>query len=242
MKVYAHRGYSGKYPENTMLSFKKAAETGCDGIELDVQTTKDGVLVVIHDEAIDRTTDGSGLVKDYTYEELVKFNAGKAFHDKYGFQPIPTFEEYCQWVKQINLVTNVELKSSIYYYPELEEKILTMVRKYDLVDRMLYSSFNHMSLVQIKKLDPDRYCGALLLHEGIGNAGYYCEKCGFEAYHPGVNGLTEETVKGCKEHGIDVNVWTINDMGALERLYEWGCDGIFTNYPTVCKSWLDSQK
>ena len=87
-----------------------------------------------------------------------RFNAGKAFHDKYGFQPIPTFEEYCQWVKQTNLVTNVELKSSIYYYPELEEKILTMVRKYDLVDRMLYSSFNHMSLVQIKKLDPDRYC------------------------------------------------------------------------------------
>ncbi len=75
MKVYAHRGYSGRYPENTMLAFQKAAATGCDGIELDVQLTKDNVVVVIHDEKIDRTTDGTGFVKDYTYEELKKFNA-----------------------------------------------------------------------------------------------------------------------------------------------------------------------
>lgn len=70
MKVMAHRGYSGKYPENTMLAFQKAVEVGCDGIELDVQLTRDGVLVIIHDERIDRTTDGTGSVKDYTYEEL----------------------------------------------------------------------------------------------------------------------------------------------------------------------------
>ena len=73
MKIWAHRGYSGRYPENTMLAFKKAAEAGCDGIELDVQLTKDDVLVVIHDETIDRVTDGTGRVVDYTYEELKKF-------------------------------------------------------------------------------------------------------------------------------------------------------------------------
>ncbi len=76
MKVYAHRGYSGRYPENTMLAFQKAAETGCDGMELDVQLPKDGTVVVIHDEAVDRTTDGTGLVKDYTFEELRKLDAG----------------------------------------------------------------------------------------------------------------------------------------------------------------------
>ena len=75
MKVYAHRGYSGKYPENTMLAFQEAAKTGCDGIELDVQLTKDGKVVVIHDEAVDRTTDGSGKVKDFTYQELARLNA-----------------------------------------------------------------------------------------------------------------------------------------------------------------------
>ena len=96
IKVYAHRGYSGRFPENTMLAFQEAAKTGCDGIELDVQLTKDGQLVVIHDETIDRTTDGSGYVRDYTLEELRRFNAAAKWDGRFGFQPIPTFEEYCQ--------------------------------------------------------------------------------------------------------------------------------------------------
>ena len=79
VKNFAHRGFSGNYPENTMLAFKKAAEAGCDGIELDVQLTKDDVLVVIHDGTIDRVTDGTGRVVEYTYEELKKFNAAKNF-------------------------------------------------------------------------------------------------------------------------------------------------------------------
>ena len=115
----AHRGYSGKYPENTMLAFEEAAKTGADGIELDVQLTKDGQVVVIHDERIDRTTDGSGWVKDYTYEELKKFNAARVKGDQFGFQPIPSFEEYCAWAKNQSLFTNVELKTSIIYYPEV---------------------------------------------------------------------------------------------------------------------------
>ena len=122
MKVYAHRGYSGKYPENTMLAFRKAAETGCDGIELDVQLTKDGKIVVIHDETVDRTTTGTGRVKDYTYEELIKLDAAKLFGGKYGFCPIPSFEEYCQWAAGQDLVTNIEIKTGVYYYEGLEEK------------------------------------------------------------------------------------------------------------------------
>ena len=91
MKVIAHRGYSGKYPENTMLAFQKAEEAGTDEIELDVQLTKEGTVVVIHDEKIDRTTDGTGFVKDYTYEELKKFNAAVLFPEVTGFQHIPSF-------------------------------------------------------------------------------------------------------------------------------------------------------
>ena len=110
MKVYAHRGYSGKYPENTMLAFKEAEKTGCYGIELDVQLTKDGEVVIIHDERVDRTTDGTGWVRDFTLKELKKLNAAAAWNGKYGFEPIPTMEEYCQWVKDTNLVTNIEIK------------------------------------------------------------------------------------------------------------------------------------
>ena len=241
MKIYAHRGYSGKYPENTMLAFEKAAETGCDGIELDVQLTKDGKLVVIHDESVDRTTTGTGKVKDFTYDELARFNAAKLFGNQYGYCRIPLFEEYCQWAAGQELVTNIELKTGVYYYEGLEEKTLELVSKYGLEKKVLYSSFNHLSLIKVKKLDPQAICGALLEHVGIGNAGVYCREFGIEAYHPGYKGLTEETVKRCRENGIQTNVWTVNDMGVLERLYEWGCDGAITNYPSVCKSWADSR-
>ena len=242
MKVYAHRGYSGKYPENTMLAFKKAAETGCDGIELDVQLTSDGQVVIIHDEKIDRTTDGTGNVKDYTLEELKKFNAAASWNGKYGFEPIPTLEEYFQWVKDTDLVTNIEIKSGVYYYEELEEKTLALVRKYGLEKKIIFSSFLHSSITLLRKLAPEIPCGALVEYENLGNPGYYCEKFDFQYYHPGMKALTEEMVQSCKEHNIPLNVWTINDMGALEQLYEWGCEGVMSNFPGVCRGWLDSKQ
>lgn len=242
MKVYAHRGYSGMYPENTMLAFKEAEKTGCDGIELDVQLTKDGVVVIIHDETLDRVGDKTGFVRDYTYEELKKVNVAHTWGGKHGFQCVPTFEEYCQWVKDTNLVTNVEIKSGVFYYEELEKKTLELIWKYGLEDRILFSSFNHMSIVKTKELAPEIPTGALVELVDLGNAGYYCHEHGFSAYHPGVKWLTKETVENCKKYGILVNVWTINDMGALENIYEWGCDGAFTNYPPIVKAWLDTKK
>lgn len=191
MKIYAHRGYSGRYPENTMLAFQKAAETGCDGMELDVQLTKDGTVVVIHDEAVDRTTDGTGLVKDYTFEELRKLDAGTIKGGRYGFCPIPSFEEYCEWAGQYGFVTNVEIKTGVYYYEDIEEKTLELIRKYHLEDRVMFSSFNHLSLERMKELAPDIPRGALLEHAGLGNAGYYCSRFGYDFYHPGIKGLTK---------------------------------------------------
>lgn len=98
-KNFAHRGFSGKYPENTMLAFKKAIESGVDGIELDVQLTKDGEVVIIHDETIDRTTDGKGLVSSYTYEELSKFDASFIYRNQIEFNKIPTLREYFELIK-----------------------------------------------------------------------------------------------------------------------------------------------
>lgn len=120
-KIFAHRGYSGKYPENTMIAFKKALECGVDGIELDIQLTKDGEVVIIHDETIDRTTTGKGFVIDYTYEELEKFDASFKFKDL-GFNKIPTLREYFQLVKDYDIVTNVELKTGINEYLGIEKR------------------------------------------------------------------------------------------------------------------------
>lgn len=242
MKIFAHRGFSGRYPQNTMLAFKEAWKTGCDGIELDVQLTKDGQVVIIHDEAIDDVTNGKGFVRDYTYEELRRFNAADKWNGKHGFQKIPTFEEYCEWVKDTDLITNVEIKSGVYYYEELEEKTVALVQKYGLSEKILISSFNHLSAAGCKELDKKIRTGALIEGRSIGNPGYYCKKYDFDCYHPDMGILTKEAVENCKAHGIEVNVWTINDMGALAQLYEWGVDGVITNYPDICKYWVDRQR
>lgn len=242
MKVFAHRGYSGKYPENTMLAFQKAAQTGCDGIELDVQLTKDGTVVVIHDESIDRTTNGTGFVKDFTYEELKQFNADAVCGGIHGFEPVPSLDEYCRWAKNQKIITNIEIKSGFYYYEGLEEKTLDIVGKCGLLEKVIFSSFNHTSIIRLKELAPQIRCGALLGHPGLGNAGYYCDRYGFEYYHPGVNGLTKEAVDNCRKYNIQVNAWTVNDMALLEKIYEWGCGGIISNFPEICMRWIESKE
>lgn len=241
MNIYAHRGDSGLYPENTMLAFQKAAETGCDGIELDVQVTKDGKLVVIHDETVDRTTDGTGFVRDYTYQELSRFDAGVIKNGAFGFQPVPLFEEYCQWAAGEKLITNIEIKSNVFYYEDIEEKTLTMVRNYGLGERVVISSFNHMSLVRVQQLDKNVKTGALVSQAVIGNIGCYCQQFQIPFYHPNMKILTKEIVEDCRKRGIGINTWTINDMDMLEKARRWKCAGIITNYPEVCRRYLGRQ-
>lgn len=230
MKIIAHRGYSGLYPENTMLSFQKAVEAGCDEIELDVQLTKDNVLVIIHDESIKRTTDGEGLVRKYTFAELQK--------KEFDFLPIPSFEEYLAWVKTTNVTTNIELKNSKFYYTNLEKKVIDLLTSYEMLDKVMFSSFNHLSMAKCKQLAPEVPCGILTERE-IGNAGYYAKSNGMECYHPDITRLTTTVVNNCKKHGILVNAWTVNDMGHLKKLYDWGLSGAITNYPDVCKAFIE---
>ena len=161
MKNFAHRGFSGQYPENTMLAFKKAWEAGADGIELDVQMTKDGQVVVIHDEKVDRTTNGSGNVRDLTLAELRKLDASYIYTGKMGVNPVPTFEEYCAWVAGTDLVTNIELKTGVYPYPGIEAKVWELIQKYHLENKVIISSFNHYSILRMKELAPELPYGLL---------------------------------------------------------------------------------
>lgn len=238
MKIIAHRGFSGVYPENTMLAFEKAEEAGCDEIELDVHLTKDKVLVIIHDELIDRTTDGTGFVRDYTYKELTKFNASALFEKKFGFNKIPSFDEYCLWVKDKSITTNIEIKTNKFYYEEIEKELVDKIYAYGLEKKVMFSSFNFLSLVKCKEIAPEIECG-LLSQNGIENAGYLASKYHFECYHPDVNSITDEIVRNCKEHEVKMNVWTVNDGEGLHKLYDWDCNGIITNYPDICRGWLN---
>ncbi len=238
MITYAHRGFSGEYPENTMLAFEKAYETGCEGIELDVHLSKDGHLVVIHDELVDRTTDRTGFVRDFTLEELKGMNAGTELI----FAGIPSFEEYCMWVQETPLITNIEIKTNRWYYPGIEENVVRMVRRFHLEEKVLVSSFNHASLWKVKTLDPSIRCAMLVNSKGIGNAGSYAKTMGMEAFHPDGTTLTEEGVKECHAQGIEVNVWTVDDIALLKRISQWGVDGIITNYPDVVSWWVATQR
>jgi glycerophosphoryl diester phosphodiesterase len=242
MKVIAHRGYSGAYPENTMLAFRKAVEAGADGIEMDVHETKDGVLVVIHDERVDRTTDGKGAVKDFTFDELRRLNAAARYADV--FEPIPSFDEYCAWLAEQTIFTNVEVKTDNTWYPGIERKIWETVTRYGLEKRILFSSFNHVSMLRLKQLAPEARTAALIFHEtGVKVfPGEYCRENGFEAYHPFFGSLNDEIVRSCKDNGVAVNVWTVNDMTALARLRAWGCDAAMTNYPETAIAWLKSER
>lgn len=135
----------------------------------------------------------------------------------------------------------MEIKTGVYYYEDIEEKTLELIRKYHLEDRVMFSSFNHLSLERMKELAPDIPRGALLDMRAW-EMRDTCSRFGYDFYHPGIKGLTENTVKNCRDHGIGVNVWTINDMESLENTYEWGCSGIFTNYPEICRSWVEKKR
>lgn len=232
-KIFAHRGYSGKYPENTMIAFKKALECGVDGIELDVQLTKDGEVVIIHDETIDRTTTGKGFVVDYTYEELERFDASFKFKDL-GFNKIPTLREYFQLVKDYDIVTNVELKTGINEYLGIEEKVWELIKEYNLEEKVIISSFNHFSVMRMKKIAPQLKYG-FLSEDWIIDAGKYTHSHGVQCYHPRFNNLVPNVIKELKKYNLEINTWTVNLEEDMKYLYSNNIDVIITNYPELAQ-------
>ncbi len=238
----AHRGFSGKYPENTMLAFRKAVEAGADGIEFDVHFSKDGELVIIHDEFLDRTTNGTGEVSSYTYEELSKFDASAGFAGVYGFNKIPTLREYFEFIKPIDgFITNIELKTSVNEYPGIEKAVLELIDEFDLADRIIISSFNHYSVMRAKAINPDIKCG-FLDSSWIYNFGEYTKTRGIECVHPKYVSLNEESVAEIKSQSIQINTWTVNNEEDVERLYNLGVDAVIGNFPDMIKSVIDKLK
>lgn len=238
----AHRGFSGKYPENTMLAFKKAVEAGADGIEFDVHFSKDGELVIIHDELLDRTTNGMGAVSDYTYEELSKFDASAGFAGVYGFNKIPTLREYFEFVKPIEgFITNIELKTGVKEYSGIEKAVLELIDEFELADRIIISSFNHYSVMRIKALNSDIKCG-FLDSSWIYDFGEYTKTRGVECVHPHYVSLNNESVTEIKSNSIQINTWTVNSEEEVERLFYLGIDAVIGNYPDMVKNVLERLK
>ena len=230
-KIFAHRGASGYAPENTLQAFAMAQEQGADGIELDVQLTKDGEVVVIHDETIDRTSTGKGYVRDYTLAELKKFS----FHnhmEKYQGVKIPTLKEVLELVKPGKMEINIELKTGVYTYPGIEGKTLAMIDEFGLRDRIIISSFNHYSVLRFKELAPEMPCG-FLEESWVIQMPAYTKSYGMEYVHPIFNAVTEEFVAGCRENGIGINTWTVNTREDMMDMLEKGVNAIIGNEPEL---------
>lgn len=233
--VWAHRGASGYAPENTMPAFEKAIEMGADGIELDVQLTKDGELVVIHDETIDRTSDGHGWVKDLSYANLLKYNYNRT-HPEYGTVQIPTLEEVYALVKPTNLTINVELKTGEIFYPELEGRVLDLTARMGMEERIWYSSFNHYTVQKIKELNPQAKTGMLYCDGIISPVSYGKYVVGADALHPALYNLQYPGyMKDCRKHQLKVHVWTVNEEQHMRSVCEQQVDAMITNYPDLGK-------
>ncbi len=206
-----------------------------DGIELDIQMTKDGEIVICHDETIDRTSNGKGWLKDYTLAELKALRFNNHMESKGFDEQIPTMREVFELIRPTDLMINIELKTGIVFYENIEEKILAMTKEYGMEDRVIYSSFNHYSAKKIKELKPDAYVGFLYEDGPIGMPAY-AKKHGMNAIHPALYNLQYPGIMAeCAAEGLEVNVWTVNTKEHMELCAGMGVNGIFTNYPDLAR-------
>lgn len=227
---FAHRGAAGYYPENTMLAFAKALELGATGIETDVQMTRDGELVLNHDETLQRTAGTPEWVKDLTLTEIKQREAGSWFREEFAGERIPTLEELLDLVRNTDTIVNLELKTGVVLYPGIEQKVLDTVRRFGLSERIIISSFNHYSLVECKKLAPDIRTGILYM-EGLYEPWDYAKRVGADALHAYQYALTPELVAEAKANGVVYHPFTVNDTKLMQALIAAGVAGIITDYP-----------
>lgn len=242
-QVWAHRGASGwdkQYaPENTMPAFIKACEMGADGIELDVQLTKDGEIVIIHDETVDRVSNGTGWVKDYTLNEIRKLNFAK-LHPEYGFTTIPTLQELFQFMSKNKILINIELKTGLIFYPRLEEKVLELVEKMNMSSRIIYSSFNHYSLKKIDELTHGEARTGILLCEQLVDIANYAKKLGACAVHIPMNVVKHPGfIDECQKNNLKIHVWTVDNKMDMKKLCRLGVDAFITDCPDSGRKIVD---
>lgn len=231
VKVIAHRGYSSIAPENTLASFERAVDIGADMIELDVQMTKDGVLVVFHDTDMVRITGQSGVISDYTYAEIGEMDAGSWFSDSFTGEKIPTLAEVLELLQDSEIDIYLELKD-IGEVQGFAEAVVQEVMNYQMQDRVVFASFNYSYLKTIKELD-----GTLpvLCNTQLGDANRLLADYPAEYYGLYIETIQQDTIAKLKQAGSKVYVYTANKPSQMRYVIALGADGIVTNYPGTAK-------
>ncbi len=239
ISLTGHRGAAGFAPENTLSSIKKALEFNTDRIEVDVRQTKDNIVVCMHDETIDRTTSGKGPVKELTYNNLRKFDAGIKFSKTFKNEKVPTLEEVIQLINGKSRLV-VEIKDGDELYSGIENRVVDIINKYNAKDWVLVHSFNDSVLIRINKLDSKIALHKLIITDfpffhliydeklRVTNLDFYTFVDEFSCYYPFT---TKRLIKKAHSLGKKINVWTVNDSISINRLINLGVDGIITDYP-----------
>jgi glycerophosphoryl diester phosphodiesterase len=221
----AHRGASEYAPENTFAAFYLGLEQGANGIETDVKRTKDGVLVLFHDDTLDRTTNGKGYVNDYTYEELMRLDAGKHKSDKYKGEKLVSFGDFLRYFGAKDLHLAIELKDSF-----VEEDTLALIKKYGSENKVTITSFNFDNLVRTRELDKDIKIGYLT---GEINTEIIEKLKEIKANQicPSAKSLSVEKVEWAKTQSFNVRAWGVKDETLMIHALNCGVDGMTVNFP-----------
>ncbi len=235
MVVFAHRGASGEAPENTLVSMKKAAAAGAKAVEFDVQLSKDNRLVVIHDYRVDRTTDGSGYVMRKTLGELKKLDAGSWYSREYTGEKIPTLEEVVELLPEDTLL-NIEIKSFMLDKRDIAGRVVDVVERYGIEERVIISSFDHKLLKGVRERSRDIKIGLLFYGRLLGIKDYEgIRELNPWSIHPSQDYLDKEYIKHLKGTGCKIYTYTVNSKERLEELKKQGVDGLFSDYPDLEK-------
>ncbi len=215
-----------------MAAFQRALELGAGGIELDVHLSADGFLVVTHDEMLERTSNGKGLVRDKTLGELKALDFGSWFSQEYKDERMPTLDEVLWLISGWDGLLNIEIKNGPVFYPGIEKAVADAVVKYNRTNRTIISSFNHYSLVEIRKYEPEIKTAPLYM-AGLYEPWKYAGSMGSTAIHPLFYNIVPEVMKGCKQNNIMVNPFTVDQPDHIRAMAAAGVDGIITNVPDI---------
>lgn len=233
--LFAHRGFSGDYPENSPLAFRMTAEkTHADGIESDVHITKDGKLIIFHDATLERTSNGTGFIKDYTYDELLQLDIGSWKSPEFSGEHIWMFDQLLNFCDETKLLLNIELKNYEVFYESLEQRVIDTIHAHKMEDQVFVSSFNHISMQKFKKLCPEIKTG-LLYDKPYLDMDKYIERSNADNMHPRYMLLQyqPELMQLYHGRGMNVNTWTVNDEENMRDMIARGVDCIISNHPDV---------
>jgi glycerophosphoryl diester phosphodiesterase len=240
--VIAHRGDKQHAPENTIAAFRNAVEKGADAIEFDVKLSADDRVVVIHDQTVNRTTNGNGKISTLSFSSLRSLDAGEWFSEKFKNERIPLLEEVFEEVGE-RIYMNIELTNYNSPGDRLVSEVVKLVKKHKMQNRVLFSSFLGINLQKARRLLPEVFRGLLTFPGILGSWGrMFGWRGDFMSLHPYIGDVTPSLINRIHEYGKRVHVWTVNNENDIKKMFDFGVDALFTDDPEKVLQMLGRSK